>query len=83
MGRRGQQEVAQSNKDESSSSKDKRTVFVSQLVMRSTEKDIRRYFQKKVKCKVKEVILLRDRRTGQHKGSAEAIRVREKFRGHE
>jgi len=38
--------------------------------MRATERDIRRYFKKKVGCKVKEVILLRDRRTGSHKGIA-------------
>lgn len=45
-------------------------MFVSQLVMRATEKDIRRYFKKKVGCKVKDVILLRDKRTGNHKGCA-------------
>ena len=38
--------------------------------MRATEKDIRRYFRKKAGCKVNEVILLRDRRTNRHKGSA-------------
>jgi RNA-binding protein 39 len=57
-------------KDESTFSKDQRTVFVSQLVMRATEKDIRRYFRRKVGCKVKEVILLKDKRTGNHKGCA-------------
>ena len=56
--------------DESTFSKDQRTVFVSQLVMRATEKDIRRYFRKKVGCQVREVILLRDKRTGNHKGCA-------------
>jgi RNA-binding protein 23/39 len=55
---------------ESVFTKDQRTVFVSQLVMRTTEKDIRRYFKKKVGCKVNEVILLRDRRTRNHKGCA-------------
>jgi len=38
--------------------------------MRTQEKDIRRYFRKKVGCLVKEVILLRDKRTGYHKGCA-------------
>jgi len=56
--------------DESAFSKDQRTVFVSQLVMRTREKDIRRYFRKKVGCQVREVILLRDKRTGSHKGCA-------------
>jgi RNA-binding protein 39 len=51
-------------------SKDQRTVFVTQLVMRATEKDIRRYFRRKVGCKVKEVILLKDKRTNNHKGCA-------------
>lgn len=45
-------------------------MFVSQLVMRAREKDIRRYFRKKVGCQVKDVILLRDKRTGNHKGCA-------------
>ena len=56
--------------DSTAFSKDQRTVFVTQLVMRATEKDIRRYFRRKVGCKVKEVILLRDKRTGNHKGCA-------------
>lgn len=55
---------------ESAFSKDQRTVFVSQLVMRTTERDIRRYFRKKVGCQVKDVILLRDKRTRNHKGCA-------------
>lgn len=38
--------------------------------MRATEKDIRRYFKRKVGCQVKEVILLKDKRTGNHKGCA-------------
>jgi RNA-binding protein 39 len=38
--------------------------------MRATAKDVRRYFRKKVGCQVKEVILLRDKRTGNHKGCA-------------
>jgi RNA-binding protein 39 len=45
-------------------------VFVTQLVLRATEKDIRSYFRKKVGCKVNEVILLKDKRTGNHKGCA-------------
>jgi RNA-binding protein 23/39 len=53
---------------ESALSKDQRTVFISQLVMRTTEKDVRRYFNKKVGCKVNEIILLRDRKSRTHKG---------------
>lgn len=38
--------------------------------MRATEKDIRRYFRRKVRCIVREVILLKDKRTRSHKGGA-------------
>jgi len=38
--------------------------------MRATEKDIRRYFRRKVGCIVREVILLRDKRMRSHKGGA-------------
>ena len=55
---------------ESAYTKDQRTVFVSQLVMRATERDIKKYFKKTVGCKVNEVILLKDKRTGSHKGCA-------------
>lgn len=50
-------------------SKDQRTVFVQQLVQRTTERDLKKFFRKK-ELKVNEVILLRDKRTGRHKGSA-------------
>lgn len=50
--------------------KDQRTVFVSQLIMRTTESDLKKYFKKQVGCKVNEVILLKDKRTGRHKGCA-------------
>mmetsp|Transcript_11831 Transcript_11831/g.16771 ORF Transcript_11831/g.16771 Transcript_11831/m.16771 type:complete len:530 (+) Transcript_11831:1105-2694(+) len=50
--------------------KDQRTVFVSQLIMRTTEKDLKRFFKKSVNCKVNDVILLKDKRTGRHKGCA-------------
>jgi RNA-binding protein 39 len=63
-------EQADGKREDSTFSKDQRTVFVSQLVMRATEKEIRRYFRRKVDCKVNEVILLKDKRTGNHKGSA-------------
>lgn len=49
--------------------KDQRTVFVTQLVLRTTEKEIAKFF-KKEGIKTNEVILLRDKRTGRHKGSA-------------
>jgi RNA recognition motif-containing protein len=58
-------------KEDSAFSKDQRTVFVSQLVMRTTERDIKKYFKKKVGCKVHDVSLLRDRRNARnHKGCA-------------
>mmetsp|Transcript_18101 Transcript_18101/g.20870 ORF Transcript_18101/g.20870 Transcript_18101/m.20870 type:complete len:630 (-) Transcript_18101:629-2518(-) len=50
--------------------KDQRTVFVSQLVMRTEESDVIKYFRKNLGCKVNEVIVLRDKRTGRHKGCA-------------
>ena len=51
--------------------KDQRTIFVSQLVMRADERDIGRYFEsREVGTRVRDVILLRDRRTGRHKGCA-------------
>lgn len=52
-------------------SKDQRTVFVTQLVMRTTVKDLAKFF-KHHGIKVNEIELLRDRRSGQHKGSAYA-----------
>jgi RNA-binding proteins (RRM domain) len=38
--------------------------------MKADERDIRRYFRKKLGFKVNDVILLRDKRTGRHKGCA-------------
>jgi len=38
--------------------------------MRADERDLRRYFRRRAGCKVNDVILLRDRRTGRHKGCA-------------
>ncbi|KAH8055931.1 hypothetical protein JL722_7750 [Aureococcus anophagefferens] len=48
--------------------KDQRTVFVSQLVMKATEKQIRKFFEKV--GKVKDVIMIRDKYTNRHKGFA-------------
>ena len=48
--------------------KDQRTVFVSQLVMKATEKQIRKFFEKI--GKVKDVIMIRDKYTNRHKGFA-------------
>lgn len=50
-------------------SKDQRTIFVTQLVMRTTAKDLSKFFKERG-IKVNEIELLRDRRSGQHKGSA-------------
>ena len=52
-------------------SKDQRTVFVTQLVMRTTVRDLSKFF-KHHGVKVNDIELLRDRRSGQHKGSAYA-----------
>jgi RNA-binding protein 23/39 len=69
-------EDSKENKEESDTeedpipySKDQRTVFVTQLVMRTTVRDLSKFF-KDHGIKVNEIELLRDRRTGQHKGSA-------------
>jgi len=55
---------------DSALTKDQRTVFVSQLVMRADERDVKRYFIKLLHCKVNEVVILRDKRSGRHKGCA-------------
>lgn len=60
--------VEQIQQDEAT--KDQRTIFVSQLVMKANESDIRRYFRKKLGFKVNDVILLKDKRSGRHKGCA-------------
>jgi len=55
--------------DQSSATKDQRTIFISQLVMRTTEHDVRKFLRKYVGVsKVKQVIFLQDKRTGRHKG---------------
>lgn len=50
--------------------KDQRTIFVTQLVMRTTSRDIRRFFRRTVQAKVNDVELLQDKVTGKHKGCA-------------
>jgi RNA-binding protein 39 len=50
--------------------KEQRTVLVSQLVMKDDEREITRYFSKKLGFKVRAMILLCDKRTGKHKGPA-------------
>jgi RNA-binding protein 23/39 len=54
--------------------KDQRTVFVSQLVQRANDRALKKYF-KKQGMKVREVIMLKDKR-GQHKGCAYVELVR-------
>ena len=54
---------------ESPLTKDQRTVFVNQLVQRATSRDLKKYLSSKGFA-VNEVILLRDKRTGKHKGCA-------------
>lgn len=48
--------------------KDQRTVFVSQLVMKAHERDVKKFFEKV--GKVKQVIMIRDKYTNRHKGFA-------------
>ena len=59
----------QEDEPQDDSTKDARTIVVSQLVMRVEESDLDSYF-KSNGLKVKDVILLRDKRTGRHKGIA-------------
>ena len=44
--------------------------------MRADERDIGRYFRRKIEIEVRDVILLRDKRTGRHKGCAYVEEVR-------
>lgn len=46
--------------------KDQRTVFVSQLVMKTTEQDLRDYFGQL--GEVRSIVMIRDKNTGRHKG---------------
>jgi RNA-binding protein 39 len=62
-------DTATNNNEVSTFTKDQRTVFITQLVQRTNERDLRK-FLKQSKFRVNDVILLRDRRTGRHKGCA-------------
>ena len=68
--RQTEQEVEEKRqKDEINDlTKDQRTVFVSQLVMKVNERNIREFFEKI--GKVNDVILIRDKYTNRHKGFA-------------
>ena len=59
-----------SNEPSDPATKEERTIFVSQLVMKTLEKDVKRFFRKTVGCKVNDVQILRDKRTGRNKGCA-------------
>jgi len=48
--------------------KDQRTVFVGQLTSKATEQNVREYFERM--GRVKDIIMLRDKHTGKHKGFA-------------
>ena len=69
-GKKDPEKEKQPTPEELEATKDQRTIFVSQLVMRADERDIARYFKRSVRTKVRDVILLRDKRTGRHKGCA-------------
>ena len=61
-------EVARQQSEIDDLTKDQRTVFVSQVVMKATERQIRAFFEKI--GKVKDVIMIRDKYTNRHKGFA-------------
>lgn len=61
--------AADDDDDANACSKDQRTVFVTQLVLRTTGRDLAKFFRAH-KLRTNEIILLRDKRTGKHKGSA-------------
>ena len=63
---RAQEELIRRQKELDDLTKDQRTVFVSQLTMKVTEKDVREFFSQL--GKVNNVIMIRDKYTGRHKG---------------
>jgi RNA-binding protein 23/39 len=63
---RAQEELVRRQKELDDLTKDQRTVFVSQLTMKVTEKDVREFFTQL--GKVNNVIMIRDKYTGRHKG---------------
>ena len=69
-GSRSDRSVSSSRSPEEEATKDQPIFFVSQLVMRADERDIGRYFRRKIEIEVRDVIRLRDKRTGRHKGCA-------------
>lgn len=50
--------------------RERRTVFISQLVMRTTERDLQKYFKRELRIQVNDVIFLKDRRQHGHRGLA-------------
>jgi RNA-binding protein 39 len=63
-----EKERARRKKEIDDLTKDQRTVFVSQLVIKTTEKQVEEYFS--LVGKVNGVIMIRDKNTGRHKGFA-------------
>jgi RNA-binding protein 39 len=49
--------------------KDQRTIFINQLIMRTTERDIKHYL-KQQGIRIVDISMLRDKKTGRHKGCA-------------
>ncbi|GAX18438.1 RNA-binding protein 39 [Fistulifera solaris] len=49
--------------------KDQRTIFINQLIMRTTERDIKHYL-KQQGIRIIDISMLRDKKTGRHKGCA-------------
>lgn len=50
--------------------REQRTIFLSQLVLRTTARDIKNYFKYELKIPVKDVIFLKDKHAGAHRGLA-------------
>lgn len=76
-------EKANAQSDNDGSTKNERTILISQLVLRADKKDIHRYFRKKLGLEVNDVNLPRDEAAGgRHKGYAtvELARVSDMLR---
>jgi RNA-binding protein 39 len=63
-----EKEEARKKKELDELTKDQRTVFVSQLTMKTGEREVKEYFS--LVGKVNNVIMLRDKHSGKHKGFA-------------
>ena len=63
-----EKELARQQEEIEDLTKDQRTVFISQLVIKANERNIKEFFEKI--GKVNDVIMIRDKYTNRHKGFA-------------